>query len=114
TRTMHTEVDVKNPDLKLVPGMYASTALTVEERKGVVTIPPQTIDRAGDKVSVMVVGHDGKVEVRPIELGLETADRLEVKTGILEGDLVVLSNRNQLKAGTIVSPKILAPLAAEK
>jgi RND family efflux transporter MFP subunit len=114
TRTMHTEVDVKNPDLKLVPGMYASAALRIEDRKGVLTVPIQSVDRAAGKVSVMVVDRDGKTEVRPIEIGLEAADSLEVKSGLEDGDLVVLTNRSQLKAGSVVSPKLMASASAEK
>jgi RND family efflux transporter MFP subunit len=106
TRTMHTEVDVKNPDLKLIPGMYATTGLKVEERKGVLTVPVQAVDRVGTKTTVLVVNREGKVESRPIELGLETPELFEVKSGLDEGDLVVVSNRNQLKAGSTVSPKL--------
>ena len=31
TRTMHVEVDVKNPTLELVPGMYADASITLDE-----------------------------------------------------------------------------------
>src|SRR5439155_16063499 len=47
TRTMHTEVDVQNPDLKLVPGMYASVQLTLAERNAALIVPVQAIDRNG-------------------------------------------------------------------
>ena len=33
TRTMHTEVDVPNPDRLLMPGMYAETTLTLEAKR---------------------------------------------------------------------------------
>src|ERR1041384_423290 len=38
TRTMDTEVDVANPDLVLIPGMYAQADLTLDHRTGILTI----------------------------------------------------------------------------
>ena len=41
TRTMETEIEVANPDLALVPGMYANLALPVEHREHALSIPIQ-------------------------------------------------------------------------
>jgi RND family efflux transporter MFP subunit len=112
TRTMHTEVDVKNPNLELVPGMYATAALTLDERKGVLTVPVSAVDRVGDKVTTDRVDADGTLHIRPIKLGLETADRLEVLEGLTEDDLVVVANRTQLREGVTVSPKLAQSAAA--
>jgi RND family efflux transporter MFP subunit len=106
TRTMHTEVDVKNPDLVLVPGMYASAALTLAAKNGVVTVPVEAVDRNGAQANVVVVDASHKTAVRPIELGVEMPDRVEVVSGLQEGDLVLLGNRSQVKAGSAVVPKL--------
>jgi RND family efflux transporter MFP subunit len=106
TRTMQTEVDVKNPDLALVPGMYASAVLTLAAKKGVLTAPVEAIDRNGNKASVFVVDASGKLQTRAVTLGLETPNRVEVLSGLQEGDLVVLGNRAQLRAGSAVTPKL--------
>ena len=45
---MHTEVDVPNPNAKLVPGLYAEATLTLNQRGSVATVPIQAIDREGD------------------------------------------------------------------
>jgi hypothetical protein len=37
---------------------------------------------------------------------METAERVEVKSGLVEGDLVVLGNRSQFRAGQKVDPKL--------
>src|SRR5581483_5559853 len=44
TRTMDTEVDVPNPSLVLVPGMYAEVNLTLDSRHGVVAVPVSAVD----------------------------------------------------------------------
>lgn len=111
TRTMETEVDVANPNLVLVPGMYAEVDLTIDRRPDALAVPVAAVDpdsetQAGVKTGrVLVVTDDGRIEPRKIELGLETANRVEVKTGIHEGEMVVLGNRASLHAGERVKPK---------
>ena len=39
TRTMETEVDVPNPNLLLIPGMYAEVDLSLAQRKAVLAVP---------------------------------------------------------------------------
>ena len=41
-----------------------------------------------------------------VTLGLETPNRVEVSSGLQDGDLVVLGNRAQLRAGSTVTPKL--------
>jgi RND family efflux transporter MFP subunit len=111
TRTMETEVDVANPDLTLVPGMYAYASIALAGEKGVLTVPVQAIDRAEDKTTVLVVAGD-RIERRTVSLGLETPDRVEVVRGLADGDLVVVGNRGQLRPGMAVTPSVAAPGAA--
>jgi RND family efflux transporter MFP subunit len=107
TRTMHVEVDVSNPDLTLVPGMYADATLVLDSVKDAIVTPVQAVDRTSDGARVFVVGRDGKLEARTVQLGLESDDRIEVTRGLADGDLVVVGSRSQLKAGAIVAPKIV-------
>jgi len=113
TRTMETEVDVANPKLELVPGMYAYASITTDQARGVLIAPIQAIDRKEDKASAMVVGGDGTVQTRPVALGLEAPDRVEVRSGLREGDQVVVAGRGQLKPGTVVTPKLMESPGAE-
>jgi RND family efflux transporter MFP subunit len=109
TRTMDTEVDVPNPSLVLIPGMYAEVDLTLRERNRVLTLPVTAVDVDGSNASqgrVLVVAPNNRVQARSIALGLETASRMEVRSGLNEGDLVILSGRATLQAGQEVRPKM--------
>lgn len=81
---MDTEVDVANNDLLLIPGMYAEVHLTLDRRNQVLTIPVAAVDLGGDASSaqVAVVRSDNRVELRKVQLGLETATRVEVTSGL--------------------------------
>jgi RND family efflux transporter MFP subunit len=108
TRTMHVEVDVPNPTLEIVPGMYSNVSLVLDQAKDVVVAPVEAIDRTGSAPRVVVVDRDRHVQIRDVALGLESADRIEVKNGLEPDDLVVIGNRAQLKAGELVVPKVMA------
>jgi RND family efflux transporter MFP subunit len=113
TRTMDTEVDVPNPSLVLIPGMYAEVNLTLARRDAVIAVPVMAIDEdAAGGGSVMVITPNNRVEVRKVALGLETANRVEIRSGLNDGDMVVLTGRASLKAGQEVRPKVTAMAAA--
>jgi RND family efflux transporter MFP subunit len=102
TRTMHTEVDIPNPHRLLVPGIYAEAELIVEEKSDVPTIPLQGLNQEGDKTTVFVVGRDGKLQERPVRVGLTTSSDAEVISGASAGEQIVVSDRSGLKPGESV------------
>lgn len=108
TRTMDTELDVPNPNLVLIPGMYAQANLTLDHRSKVLTIPIPAVDLGTDESSgqVVVVTSENRVEIRKVQLGLQSDSKIEVRSGLREGDLVVTSNRSNLKTGQEVRPKL--------
>jgi RND family efflux transporter MFP subunit len=114
TRTMRVEVDVANPSLDLVPGMYADATLVLDAVKGVLVAPVQAVDRTDTGARVLVVGRDGKIDARTVTLGLEADDRVEVTRGLNAGDLVVVGSRAQLKPGSVVTPKVVAAAGGDR
>ena len=104
TRTMHTEVDVLNPDRLLMPGLYAEADLTLEHKEDIPTVPLQAVNHEGDKTTVFVVNANDEIEDRPVSLGIQTASDAEVVAGLHEGEQVVVSDRSGLKAGGEGSP----------
>ena len=115
TRTMATEVDVPNSSLVLIPGMYAEVDLTLDRRNAVLAIPVTAVDvdSAAATGRVMVITPNNRVEVRTISLGIETASKVEVRSGLNEGDLVVIAGRSSLQPGEEVRPKVTTMVAAQ-
>jgi RND family efflux transporter MFP subunit len=107
TRTMHTEVDVKNQDRVLMPGLYADADVALEHRDDIPTVPLQAVNHEGTKTTVFVVGKNSELEDRTITLGLQTANDAEVVSGLAEGEEVVVSDRSGLKPGETVHPQIV-------
>ena len=107
TRTMDTEVDVPNPELVIIPGMYAEVSLAVEQNPHALAVPLQAIGGSEDKPTVLLVNPSGHIEERPVEVGIQTSDLAEIKSGLVSGDLVIVGSRSQLKPGQEVTPKVV-------
>ncbi len=112
TRQMMAEIEVPNPDLKLVPGMYTTVVLKFDRRPHALAIPTQAV-ASGRKSSVYVVKPNGEIEERPVTLGLETPNKWEVLSGLKEGDLVMIGSRSEVRPGQRVTTTF-APLLAEQ
>lgn len=113
TRTMKTEVDVPNPSLELVPGMYAEVDLVTEQRRNVLSVPVEALDVSGGSSQLFTVKPPGVIQVIPVRTGIEDAARVEVRSGDLkDGDDVVTGSRAGLEDGMKVQPKIATLLSA--
>jgi RND family efflux transporter MFP subunit len=108
TRTMHTEVDVPNPQHVLLPGLYAEAQLQFDSKENVPSIPVQALSHEGGKPSVFVVSPDGTLQRRDVEVGMQTSSDVEIVSGLNEGEQVVVSDRSGLKPGQKVHPQITA------
>ncbi len=104
TRTMVVEVDVPNSGDVLKPGMYASVTLLTQEAEGVLGVPLQALSQ-GDDPTVLVVTPGNTVEERAVVVGMRTASTAEIRSGLKEGELVIVGERAGLTPGTVVSPK---------
>jgi RND family efflux transporter MFP subunit len=108
TRTMHTEIDVKNPQGTLKEGMYAEVKLVLQEVKSALNVPVQAIQRGSSAASVFRVDAQGRIEERKVTLGEETSDRVQVLSGLVEGDRVVIGNGGGVRPGDKVRPKVVS------
>lgn len=104
TRAMEIQVDLANPGGVILPGMFGTALLTLENREDVVAVPVQAVAGHDTKPTVLVVNGQNVLEERAVTLGLETPEWAEITAGITEGEAVVVGNRSGLKAGKTVTP----------
>jgi RND family efflux transporter MFP subunit len=88
TRTVKVRLEFSNPDLKLLPEMYANVELQIPlgER---LTVPESAVLRTGKEDIVFVDKGDGKMEIRLVRLGRKAGDYYEVLRGLSQGEKVV-------------------------
>lgn len=106
TRTMDVEVDLPNPDLSITPGLYATAVLNLDLRKATLSIPIEAVSRGKGEPTALFVTKNRVVEERPVKLGIETPDRIEILSGASEGEMVVVGGRTEVRPGEIVDPKL--------
>ena len=108
TRTMHTEIDFQNSDGRLLPGMYVVATLAQVQRKDVLTVPLEAVEIKGnDEGSVLLVNSQDVLEERDVHVGVESSTRVEVISGLREGDRVVIGSRNEFRDGMKVKTKAI-------
>lgn len=108
TRTMHTEVDVANPQHVLLPGLYAEAVLQFDQKVDVPSVPVQALNRTGEKTTVFVVDSSGALQELPVQIGTESSADAEILSGLYEGEDVVVSDRSGLKPGEKVREQPVA------
>lgn len=106
-RSLTVEIDLPNEDDALLPGSYATVSILLEERDDVLTLPITAIVRDGQGTRCCVLV-DGKIEFRPIKLGLHSGPDVEITSGLDGSEKVVMKEAASLTAGQnveIIEPK---------
>lgn len=102
--TLRVEVLAPNKDGTLLPGMFVEVTFRSERLHPPVVIPAGALLLLVDGPHVAVVGADNCVHVRPIKIGRDMGDTIEVSDGLSGGETVALNLSNQIADGQRVAP----------
>jgi len=102
TRTLLTEVDVPNPDGKLLPGTFGELHFKAANNAPRLTIPVNAMLFRQEGPRVAVVGPDTKIHLRPIAIGRDYGASLEVLEGVTVEDRIVINPADSLQDGQTV------------
>ena len=105
TRTMQVEIDVPNPDYHLQSGMYADVRLSANSRDNTLTIPIEAVRHEGDKTTVLALDSRDHVQSRDVQVGVQSSNRVEILSGLKEGEKVLVGNLGSYQVGEKVRPK---------
>ncbi|MEN0068374.1 MAG: efflux RND transporter periplasmic adaptor subunit [Myxococcota bacterium] len=99
TRTLKIRLEFDNPGVKLKPGMLATVHVQARQRQDVITVPNSAVLHDDRRTFVFVAHSGGRFEPRTVRTGLQGDDRrIEVLTGLEEGEEVVVSGQFLLDA----------------
>jgi RND family efflux transporter MFP subunit len=110
TRTMQIEVTLPNKDGLLLPGAYVQVLLPLAASKAM-TIPTNALLIRGEGVRVAVVDAQSRVQLKPVKVGRNYGENVEVTEGVAATDKLVLNPPDSISNGDQVS---IAPPAPEK
>lgn len=104
TRAARIVARIENPGRLLRPGMSADVSAILSLRPDALTIPSEAVFVEGDQFFAYTIGPDSTVARATLVLGARTADRVEVLSGLREGDRVVRAGHQKLFAGARAAP----------
>jgi RND family efflux transporter MFP subunit len=105
SRTMRTEVHVKNPDHALLPGMYGDVKFQTARSNAPPLIPGDTLMIRGGGTQVAVIGPGHKVHLQKVVVGRDYGPEVEVTSGLSEGDTVIVNPGDEIREGVVVQPR---------
>lgn len=93
TRTLKVRLRFDNPAEALRPNMFARVTIFGTETSPVVHVPQEALIRGGTVDRVVMALGDGRFRAQPVKIGIEAGDRVEIRSGVSEGDRVVTSGQ---------------------
>ncbi|MGQ9896351.1 MAG: efflux RND transporter periplasmic adaptor subunit [Acidobacteriota bacterium] len=102
TRTVTIKVELP-PTASAHSGMFARVVIP-RDLRDVLTVPAAAVTEQGGLQSVLVVEADGIVRRRIITVGERLGDRLEVLTGLREGETIVFGHTELRDGVRLVAP----------
>ncbi|HWX81749.1 MAG TPA: efflux RND transporter periplasmic adaptor subunit [Steroidobacteraceae bacterium] len=110
-RTMRVEVDMPNTNHALVPGMYVNIAFRLPPR-GLVEVPAAALIFRAGTTQVAKVDSAGKITFENVAIARDDGSMVELASGVLPGERLVLNISSQIAAGQTVA--VNDPEAANK
>jgi RND family efflux transporter MFP subunit len=102
-RNMRVEIDLDNPEGVLKDGQYGRAVILLEKAVKNLTIPSQCLlERNGRGEGAVQVVRNGEVHRVNVHVGMDNGLRVEVPTGLSEGDQVILQPDASMADGTKV------------
>ena len=101
SRTLLVEVDVDNPDGRLLPGAYTFAHLSLPAAVHSVTVPANTLLFRKEGLQAALV-RNGHTQLVPVTIGQDYGNTVEVLSGLQPADQVIVDPSDSLISGTAV------------
>ncbi len=102
SRTMLAVVYVPNPKGELLPGMFGTMKFHLAQVVQPLVVPGDTILSRADGPHVAILGADGRVRLRRIDPGRDFGSRMEVASGVTEGETLIVNPTDEIRDGVQV------------
>ena len=93
TRSLKVRLRFDNADEALKPNMYADLRIFARPKRKVLTVPREAVIRTGSQARVITSLGEGRFKPSVVHIGIETDDKVEIISGLDEGQEVVVSSQ---------------------
>jgi RND family efflux transporter MFP subunit len=101
-RTLQVELDLDNREAQLFPGSYTEIHFRLPSSTATLRVPANTILFRANGLEVATVGSDGTIRMKKVEQGRDFGKTVEILTGLLAGDQVVINPPDSIADGVHV------------
>ena len=101
-RTLLTELQVANTDRKLFPGMYAEVKFAFPQDGRTLLVPGNAVMVQSDGPKVLTVDAKQTIRTRPVKLGRDLGDKVEILSGLDPAEPLVANPSDSLSEGVEV------------
>jgi len=112
TGTIKLRAQYANEAKLLFPNQFVNVRLLLDTHKNVTTMPTAGVQRGQPGTFVYLVNADNTVSVRKVVLGETDGDHVEVISGLVPGDRVVIDGADKLRDGAKINVRAEAPAGA--
>jgi len=112
TGTIKLRAQYANENKLLFPNQFVNVRLLLDTHKDVTTMPTAGVQRGVPGTFVYLVNADNTVSVRKVVLGVTDGDRVEVTSGLVPGDRVVIDGADKLRDGAKINVRAEVPAGA--
>jgi multidrug efflux system membrane fusion protein len=99
TGTIKLRAQFPNDTRTLYPNQFVNVRLLLDTHKDVTTMSTAGIQRGVPGTFVYLINADNTVSVRPVQLGITDGDHVEVRSGLVPGDRIVIDGADKLREG---------------
>lgn len=108
TRAFEVDVELDNAAGHLKPGMFGKAEVVTDRRRDSIALPRDAVTRRNNQDVVFIVEPPVDTDysvarMKPVELGLEGRDDIEITFGVSDGDQVIMRGFEVLQDGTPVN-----------
>jgi len=108
TGTIRARARFANEDGTLVPGMFVSVRLAAARNSDAILVPQAALGSDQSKRFVFVVDRGNHADYRAVTLGAEVGGEQVVKSGLHDGDRIIVSGLQKVQPGALVDPEPVA------
>jgi membrane fusion protein (multidrug efflux system) len=113
TRTITLESLYPNDDLLLFPGQFVRIQLPLMSKSSSIILPDRSIVSQGNQSFVFKIV-DKKAQKINVETGIRLRSEIEIISGVVEGDEIVVAGQQKLRPDAVVITKESAPILQQQ
>jgi len=104
TGTLELQASFPNPQHTLLPGQFGKVRVETDLRRNAILVPQRAIQQLQSQQTVLTVGAQNTVELRPIVTAERVGENWIVQQGLKPGDRVIVEGQLKVRPGARVTP----------